>query len=364
MSKIRFKIDEKSLFYGMYNDYKRGQTVTVSTPINQSKNPAKWHKDIMKLFDSGLEIKEIPDRLKEKCLNKTTSQANSELKYFFEFKKIYLDGEPLKTDSSFGIYVKEEIDKYIKNKKGKIVENTHLGRLKLHYPMSLLYKTDGFNIDNMDVLKTILVQNGGFAYVVRGFECDTEEKSINFLTSLVGLKGVFLSNIFRKKKGIGQKLLVDEIDLEAQDISIDEILRISKDIDKKTAESTFDQLSKIRVENGKKGEEYVINNIKDIINDQIEEVYHTSKDYPTSPYDIEYIENGIKKYIEVKATSGVKKTFNMSSGEIKFMERYKENYKLILVTDVKSKFPKIDIYECDQILSMNKQYPTTRFFTK
>lgn len=33
-NKIRFKIDEKSLFLGTYNDYKKGQTATVSTPLN------------------------------------------------------------------------------------------------------------------------------------------------------------------------------------------------------------------------------------------------------------------------------------------------------------------------------------------
>ena len=32
-------------------------------------------------------------------------------------------------------------------------------------------------------------------------------------------------------------------------------------------------------------------------------------------------ENGIKKYIEVKSTSGTKEAFNMSSGEIKFMKK-------------------------------------------
>ena len=71
--KFRFKIDEKSLFYGLYNDYVRGQTATVSTPINQSKDPNKWHKDIMKLYGSGLESKIIPQELIDKCLNKTTS---------------------------------------------------------------------------------------------------------------------------------------------------------------------------------------------------------------------------------------------------------------------------------------------------
>ena len=82
MSVLRFKIDEKSLFYGLYNDYERGQTATVSTPINQSKDPEKWHKDIIALYHSGLALNNIPNELIDRCLNKTTSQANSKIDYF------------------------------------------------------------------------------------------------------------------------------------------------------------------------------------------------------------------------------------------------------------------------------------------
>ena len=53
---------------------------------------------------------------------------------------------------------------------------------------------------------------------------DTEKKSINFLTSLIGLKGTFLSNVFKIQKGVGKKLLLDEINLEAQDISTDSLI--------------------------------------------------------------------------------------------------------------------------------------------
>lgn len=227
MSVLRVKIDEKSLFYGLYNDYERGQTATVSTPINQSQDPNKWHKDIVALYTSGLAMNNPPQALINKCLNKTTSQANSKIDYFFEFKKILIDGVPLKTDKSFGIYVKEEIDMFIKNKEGKMVRNTHLGRQKLHYPISLHYHDKNINVDNSGVLDAILTQNGGFAFVVRGFECDTDNKTLNFLTSLIGLKGIFLSNVFKIQKGVGKKLLLDEIDLEAQDISSDSMVLIS-----------------------------------------------------------------------------------------------------------------------------------------
>lgn len=360
--KFRFKIDEKSLFYGLYNDYARGQTATVSTPINQSKDPEKWHKDIMKLYTSGLESQIIPQELVDKCLNKTTSQANSRLVYFYEFKKIYIDGVELQCTSSFGIYVKEEIDEMIVNKKGIRVQNTHLGRQKLHYPISLYFKSYGFNIDNSNVLDTILEQNGGFSFVVRGFECDTDNKSINFITSLIGLKGLFLSNVFKKQKGIGKKLLIDEINFEAQDIIVDDCVIVDGNYKCVTHITNFDLINKSRIENGKIGEEFVFKHILELFNNYAEDIFHTSIEYPTSPYDIEYTENGVKKYIEVKSTSGSKAVFNMSSGEIKFMKKYRDNYTLILVTEVNSEFPKTKKYTCEQVLSLRQEYPTIRFY--
>ena len=87
----------------------------------------------MEHFQEGFKI--------EKCLNKTTSQANSKLVYFYEFKKIYIDGVILQCNSSFGLYVKEETDEMIINNKGERVPNTHLGRQKLHYPISLYFKS-------------------------------------------------------------------------------------------------------------------------------------------------------------------------------------------------------------------------------
>lgn len=362
MSVLRVKIDEKSLFYGLYNDYKRGQTATVSTPINQSKNHEKWHKDILALYTSGLAMNNPPQELINKCLTKTISQANSKIDYFFEFKDVLIDGIPLITDKSFGIYVKEETDAFIKNKQGKMVKNTHLGRQKLHYPISLRYCDQSINVDNAAVLDAIIAQNGGFAFVVRGFECDTKKKSLNFLTSLIGLKGTFLSNVFKIQKGVGKKLLLDKIDLEAQDISSDSMFLISHKNPEKFQNINFDELSKAKAENGRLGEEYAFSHIKEIINEYITDVLHVSEMYPTSPYDIEYIENGVKKYLEVKATSGTKEVFNMSSGEIKFMTQYKENYTLVLITDVKSHFPKTKKYTYAQIMKMKKEYPSTRFY--
>lgn len=365
MSKFRFKIDEKSLYFGIYNDYAKGQTATVSTPINQSKDPDKWHKDILKLVGSGLEANNVPDVLVGKCLNKTTAQANSKLVALYEFKNIYIDGRKLETDASFALYIKEETDEFITSRKGHVVPNTHLGRQKLHYPVSLKHKSDGFNIDNLAVMNAILKQNGGFAYVVRGFDCDTEERSINFITTIIGMKGIFLSNVFKKQKGVGKKLLlkeinIDEIDFSAQDVYGDSTSYVLER--KKDGQSLdlFEKANKTKIENGKIGEEIVLSELSK--KDDISDLYHTSLEYPTSPYDIEYYENGVKKYVEVKSTQGDKKIFNMSIGEIRFMERYKDDYILFLITNVRDKMPKVYIFNCEKIKQLKKEYPTTRFY--
>ena len=355
----RIKIDEKSLFFGLYNNYTRGQTATVSTPINQSANPNRWHLDIVEIYNKGISSEKIPEHLKDKCTRKTTSSANTKVVELFEFDDLYFNGTNLNTDSSFAMYIKEEIDKEITNRDGKKTKNTHFGRKKLHYPITLNYKTDGFNIDNKAVLNAILNQNGGFAYVVNGFEVDIEKRKLNFLISMIGLKGVLLSSAFMIKKGVGKKLLLDELDFEAQDIVNDVIIEIPREI-QDTVE--FNQLNKIKVENGKLGEEYIVKNFKKYFGEDVEEIYHTSKYYPTSPYDIEYTKNGTKRYVEVKATSGTKKVFNLSNGEIKFMNKYKDNYTLVLVTEVKNDFPKVFSYDCKKIKGLRTEYPSIRCY--
>ncbi len=365
MAVYKFKIDEKSLYYWIYNDYDKWQTATVHTPINQSKHPEKWHNDIIALYDSWLESKHIPDILTKKCTKETTSHAKSKINYFFEFKNILLDWKPLNTDSSFWMYIKEEIDEYIINREWKSVKNTHFKRQKLHYPITLRHTNDWFNIDNEKVLKSICKQNWWFAFIVRWFECDTQNNTLNFITSIVWLEWIIkLSEVFLRKKWVWKKLLLDElawdeINYIANNSSINQTTLFNKS--SLWSEVNFEQINKSRVESGKLWEEFVLNNIKTLINPNITDIYHTSEYYPTSPYDIEYLENWIKKYLEVKSTSWTKWVFHMSMYEIKFMEQFKNDYTLIFVTDVK-KQPVHHKYFYNEIKLMNHEYPTTRFF--
>ena len=356
-NKIRFNIDEKSLFYGAYNDYARGQTATVSTPLNQSVNPEKWRNDILELRKYNCRIDNPTEMLIYQC--KRSSHSGNEIDDIFVFDNLLLDGEKLETPFQFIMYMKRETDEYITDKHGNKTKNTHLGRIKLHYPITYRYKIDGYNIDNNAVLEAIKKQNGGFAFVVRGFEYCEQEKTLNIITSLIGPVGIPLSTVFKRAKGVGKMLMIDPKKV----VDVDYVVVVEQTPDLKGNNISYELLNKTRAENGKIGEQFVYNLLLEKLLDK-NELYHTSLYFPQSPYDIEYILDGKKRYIEVKSTSGTKPIFNMSSGELKFMKKYKEFYALYMVTEVKEAFPKYKIYTYDEIMKMRKEYPSIRFYGK
>lgn len=363
-----FDIDEKSLFRGVKNDYKKGQTATVHTLLNQAKDEKKWRTSIYEFLNgySSKSIDSLPDVLMDKCLSKTTSKAESKLVYFYVFSKFSLDGIPFDADASFAMYVKEEISPTIIKRNGSIADNTHYGRQKLHYPISLFYQADGFNIDNKLVLNKILAVNGGFAYVVNGFDIDTETETLNFRTTIIGLEGVLLSNVFKRQKGIGVKLLIDGINLD-KGVFVTSTNEFLSDNENKMFFATLEKIQQTSRNNGKIGEEYVLDNIERIIGIKPDQKVYVSEKYPQSPYDIECIINGRKLYIEVKSTEQDKKTFYMSRGERRFMDKYDEFYLLVLVTNVKSNNKKSFKYKRKDIMNENKmmqEHQSIKFIVK
>ena len=367
--KYCFDIDEKSLFIGVENDCGKGHSPTVHTPLNQSKLKEKWRNDIYKFLNkfNKKNVESLPNALRDKCLRQTTSDAESKIVYFNTFSKFSLDGVPFDVDASFAMFVKEEISSTITKRDHSIAKNTHLGRQKLHYPRTFTYKDDSFNIDNELVLNQILTINGGFAYIVNGFDIDSKTETLNFRTTMVGLEGVLLSNVFKIQKGVGKKLLVDKISYDNS-----ELVSLAKDTLTDDENQLFiEKLNKIQKtsrENGKAGELYVLKNLDTIIGKKIKSPLHVSKYYPESPYDIECLVNGKKLYIEVKSTQQDKKMFYMSRGEIKFMEQYRKSYLLVLVTNVNSndrimpsKFKWNDIMNSKKII---QEHQSIKFIVK
>ena len=352
---IKFKIDEKSLFYGCKNDFAKGHTATVSTPLNQSNNPEKWHKDILYMVntDARIDPSSLPEMLIHKC--QVNSKSENIIQDVFIFDKILVDGKKLNTDCQFIMYIKKETAELIKDLKGKMVKNTHLGRLKLHYPISFLYKADGFNIDNEMILKQILDLNKNYAYIVRGFEYNIDKKSLNIITSIIGPLNALLSTVFRVAKGTGKKLRTDFNVVTIEELMMNSLKNDNEDFDVPDIFSTRNKSSRY---NGKKGEDYVF----DLLSSENKDSYHTSVDYPTSPYDMEYVtKDGKKIYVEVKSTQGERLYFRMSKYEYNFMKEYKEQYELYIVTNVKDDFPTIRVLHYDDIIKLKKEIITYEF---
>ena len=360
--KYSFNIDEKSLYKGVKNDYSKGQTATVHTPLNQSKDEKKWRNDIFDCLNEykSENVDSLPETLRDKCLKQTTSYASGKIVGFYVFSKFSLDGIPFEADSSFAMYIKEETSEYIVKRDGTKTANTHLGRKKLHYPLSLAHIADGYNIDNNKVLKKILEENGGFAYIVNGFDVDTELRTLNFKTTMIGPEGVLLSNVFKRKKGVGLKLLVDGINLDKPIIE-STAKKILTNEESKTFITALEKIQESSRSNGRIGEEYVFENIHNIFGKEPEVKLHISKKYPLSPYDIECIIDGEKIFIEVKSTEKEIRTFYMSKGERKFMDKYEQRYLLVLVTNVKSNHKRTFKYKRKEIEKMKQEHQGIKY---
>lgn len=351
--KVYFTIDEKSLFYGLSNDYSKGQTATASTPLNQAKNSKKWKNDILNLRKYKCRYnKKIPARLEHLCLYRSKA-LKTEVSDLFVFSNLLLDGKKLKCDYQFCFYFKKENSDVTNN--GKM--NTHKGRIKLHYPQSMYYKDEIFNIDNEKVLESILVQNGGFAFIVRAFEYDIGKNTLNFITSDIGPAGMPLTAIFSRKKGVGKKYVRYDYNPE----TIDYLISLQNYNDEGTLVS-IKKANITRDQNGKLGEERVLKYLENELKIPSDKLYHVSKDHSFSPYDIEYRDNKKITYIEVKSTQSDKISFYLSPGEMKFMEKNKDNYELYIVTNVRDINYKIQKKTYRDIKKMKSKPTSARYY--
>ena len=174
------------------------------------------------------------------------------------------------------------------------------------------------------------------------------ENTLNIITSLIGPKNALLSTVFKIKKGVGKKLRTD---INSAIVANIDVYKIDDDIVYRN-EDKYTKRAQTSRYNGKKGEDFVYDICCAIQND----VYHTSVEYPESPYDMEYIdENGMKKYVEVKSTQSDKINFRMSTYEYDFMEKYKEQYIMYVVLNVREEFPSYVVLTYADIIKLNKR---------
>lgn len=129
---------------------------------------------------------------------------------------------------------------------------------------------------------------------------------------------------------------------------------------KKITPEEFEELKKLMAENGRLGEECVVNAERRRLRKEgksnlASKVHWISQDSIGEGYDIvSYETDGARRFIEVKSTIGIHNTFDMSDNEWKTACQLGNNYYICRVTKVRIK-PKLAYYRNPQQMELDGQ---------
>lgn len=342
MTEFTFKIDTKSLYFGIKNDNDFGHTATVATNLRQG-TITKPGLSLIRNLPNRLNPEKLPDLVQKCALHSKTAVRITDL---FVFDEIYVDGIKIKTNFSFCFYIKEEIDQ----------SKYQCGRLKLHYPISLAYDDGHLSVNNRDVFDSIAKHIGHYAFLVRAFRFLPAERSVDFITSIVGPEEIPYSKVFADQKGGKGNFaktfakLPDAYDMEIIALKHSPLY---------AGGVTPENFKLIATEMQNKAIDIVINELeKDPENSDILAIV---REYPFSLYDIEYHHGTEKKYLIVKSTATSLTSFYLSNIEYTFLADYKDSAKLILVQKAGCDHPTLLPFSFEEISSFAREIVMTRF---
>ena len=332
MSVIRLPIDVKSLFFNIKNDNKTGHTATVATPLKQGAS----------VREELSHITEIPENIKsfsrEELISKILAKSRAQAKIIglFVFDKFSVNGVTLEEDNSFCMYIREETDP----------NNVHFGRQKIHYPSSLVYEDNDVVINNRSVMRSVSSYLRGYAFLIEAFEYDTDTGVLNFDATIVGENDIPYSKVFINRRGVGNKFTSHFT--EVSDIYDMEIisLREKHGYDVVTPENFNEIISANTAIAHSLAVDYLTST-------GAENIRVLKEEYPYALYDIQYTENGVRKYAIVKQTATKSKHFSLPLSKIQFCNDFSNQALLLLVTDVNGT-PQIYRYMIDDLNRLNK----------
>lgn len=332
MQRIVLPIDTKSLFLNIFNDNENGHTATVSTPIKQGNS---INDKLMQIFKIP---KQIDFNAKPSLIDELIKNSKSKIKInnVFIFDKISVNGEFVNTDNTlYGMYIKEEVDS----------SKVQYGRIKLHYPLSLKYEDDDYNIDNKKVMSIISKKLHDYAFIVNSFEYDFDTDILNFNVTIIGENKIPYSKVFINNKGVGNKFnsIFNEF-AESYDM---EIIPLRKKYGQEIGPDNYLQYMQLSKDKALSTAELYINNTykSDITN--------ISELYPYSLYDFECRKGYDTKYLLVFYTASSNEYFNISSKKLKFINDFKDKVDILVLTNILGE-EKISKYSVDQILTFSK----------
>lgn len=334
MHKILLPIDTKSLYYNILNDNPKGHTCTVATPIKQGNSLNLELNEIYKI-PLQIDFQHYPDLIDSLLKN---SKSTNKINNVFVFSKIKINGETIKTNSSYCMFVKEEIDP----------SKAQFGRIKLHYPTSLKYSL--LDIDNKAVISSISEHLYGFAFIVDAFEFDFDDNSINFIVTIVGYNQIPYSKVFINSKGTGKKYT--KAFKRTEDCYDSEIVILKKRYgDEITPENFQEYMNKANSRAILVAKDYLISK-------GAKEVNSLCDIYPYSIFDLKYVINGKTEYAIVKTSYTKAIYFNLSGEERQALALFKQS-SLLFISEAFG-CEEIKIYKQEQLNELDSLVTSVR----
>ena len=334
MHKILLPIDTKSLYYNILNDNPKGHTCTVATPIKQGNSLNLELNEIYKI-PLQIDFQHYPDLIDSLLKN---SKSTNKINNVFVFSKIKINGETIKTNSSYCMFVKEEIDP----------SKAQFGRIKLHYPTSLKYSL--LDIDNKAVISSISEHLYGFAFIVDAFEFDFDDNSINFIVTIVGYNQIPYSKVFINSKGTGKKYT--KAFKRTEDCYDSEIVILKKRYgDEITPENFQEYMNKANSRAILVAKDYLISK-------GAKEVNSLCDIYPYSIFDLKYVINGKTEYAIVKTSYTKAIYFNLSGEERQALALFKQS-SLLFISEAFG-CEEIKIYNQEQLNELDRLVTSVR----
>ena len=332
MSIVRLPINIKSLYFNIKNDNKEGHTATVATPLKQG---ASVHEELMQIIMLPEGINTFSrEALTSEILAKSRAQAK--INGIYVFSNLSVNGVHINNDSAFCMYIREETDP----------NNVHFGRQKLHYPTSLVYEDEDININNKSVIRTISEHLHGYAFLVEAFEYYTETQTLNFDVTIVGENNIPYSKVFINKRGVGNKFT--SLFTETSDVYDAEIISLREKYGYDVVGP--DNFDEFMTQNTSLAFSLVVDYL---VEKGAKNIRILKEEYPYSLFDIQYTDNGKRKYVIVKQTSTKEKYFNLPIAKIQFCNDFADNALLILATDINGS-PKVHTYTIRELNALSK----------
>ena len=334
MHKILLPIDTKSLYYNILNDNPKGHTCIVATPIKQGNSLNLELNEIYKI-PLQIDFQHYPDLIDSLLKN---SKSTNKINNVFVFSKIKINGETIKTNSSYCMFVKEEIDP----------SKAQFGRIKLHYPTSLKYSL--LDIDNKAVISSISEHLYGFAFIVDAFEFDFDDNSLNFIVTIVGYNQIPYSKVFINSKGTGKKYT--KAFKRTEDCYDSEIVILKKRYgDEITPENFQEYMNKANSRAILVAKDYLISK-------GAKEVNSLCDIYPYSIFDLKYVINGKTEYAIVKTSYTKAIYFDLSGEERQALALFKQS-SLLFISEAFG-CEEIKIYKQEQLNELDSLVTSVR----